>query len=1000
MEHSFRRNPYVIGRPINEPDLFFGRKRLFQLIEDNLKRGTKVILLPGERRIGKSSLLKQIPHFVTLDEFVFVPFDLEYHNPEPLSVVLQSLSTEIMSCLNCLKPDLSAIALPKVTELETNIDIFADQFLPQIHQALDGKNLVLLLDEFDSFTEGDSQAAVKKFFPYLHSIINAQNALFIIICLGRNISDQEKLLKLFKRATSHKIGLLDDEEAKALITQPAREILKYSEEAIKAILELSGRHPYFIQIICFTIFGYLRNKKDWNVTSKDVENIIEQAIESAEGGLSWLWDGFSIPERVIFSSVAETQNQHPRQEPFKLLKYHGVEKTETFVKAEHQLANRDFLDEKKHQIKFELLRLWVVRHHPVYKEIGDLEQVEERKIKSIYEEATKLYQEDNKREAAKLFKQILSFNPNHFDSLLALAEGDLKDENFDKAVESYTRAYQFDPLRNKEKLLQAREAYAQKLFAAGDLKGAKEQYKEVLKIEPGRLYTKQKLQEIESEIRVYPPQPIVYQQKPTLSLVDKKQFMLSITAIMLGLITVVSVAIYRFSISCPAGDKKELGVFCIPDTSSNISKGERTFFPTVRNPNRDQGIKNFKHGKYADAAKFFTSAVKDAQNDPEVLIYLNNAKARQKGNPLTLAVVVPVDNAPSVAQEILRGVALSQNEFNNQDGLQGRLLEIAIANDGNLNLPKETDTAKLIAQTLIQDKSILGVIGHRTSEASAAALAEYEAANPKLALISPTSSSPDVKSKIFLRTVPSNATYGKTLAKYAIKSGLKKVAIISNEREVSKTLKDAFQSTFNKMGGQVFENVQPIDLNNNNLQMDAAKAYFSIIYRAKVQAVVLLPDTANIPQTLNILKANAGAIANPKNPKAPRLKLLGSSTFYSQETLTQARNLLEGLIIAVPWFGDAPQSKNFTQNATKQWGVMTSWRTATSFDATQAFIQAIKISPGSPSRETILQAQLQINLSPNETSGGSLRFNSEGERQIKPILIQVKGGKFTLVPSQ
>jgi AAA+ ATPase superfamily predicted ATPase len=105
MENSSRRNPYIIGRPINEQELFFGRKPVFRFIEDNLKQGMQAILLRGERRIGKSSLLKQIPNFVTLEEFVFVLFDLEYHNSEPLSSVLQSLATDIIGCLNSLKLD-------------------------------------------------------------------------------------------------------------------------------------------------------------------------------------------------------------------------------------------------------------------------------------------------------------------------------------------------------------------------------------------------------------------------------------------------------------------------------------------------------------------------------------------------------------------------------------------------------------------------------------------------------------------------------------------------------------------------------------------------------------------------------------------------------------------------------------------------------------------------------------------------------------------------------
>ena len=47
-----RKNNYIVGRPIHEPELFFGRESLFQTVADSLRQDTKVILLQGQRRIG------------------------------------------------------------------------------------------------------------------------------------------------------------------------------------------------------------------------------------------------------------------------------------------------------------------------------------------------------------------------------------------------------------------------------------------------------------------------------------------------------------------------------------------------------------------------------------------------------------------------------------------------------------------------------------------------------------------------------------------------------------------------------------------------------------------------------------------------------------------------------------------------------------------------------------------------------------------------------------
>jgi ABC-type branched-subunit amino acid transport system substrate-binding protein len=72
-----------------------------------------------------------------------------------------------------------------------------------------------------------------------------------------------------------------------------------------------------------------------------------------------------------------------------------------------------------------------------------------------------------------------------------------------------------------------------------------------------------------------------------------------------------------------------------------------------------------------------------------------------------LAAAVPADNNPNIAQEILRGVAQAQHQFNQKNGLNGRLLEIKIANDAG-----QPEQAKQVAAELVKDQSILGVIGH------------------------------------------------------------------------------------------------------------------------------------------------------------------------------------------------------------------------------------------------------------------------------------------------
>ncbi len=243
-------NPYIIGRPIYEPEYFFGREDLFRFIQDNLKQSVKIILLHGQRRIGKSSVLSQIPNFVRLDEFVFIPLSLQGKSQKPLSDILQELYVDIRDYLRDeLGLSVADIIPPSSKKIEENQQKASESFLAQVYQALAGKNPVLLLDEFDVLDGNGKDVGINQFFTYLKSFVDRHKQLFIIPVVGRRLEDINTLvLGLFREAPKWEIGLLEERYATRLIVEPAKSFLKYNLDAIEAILELSAGHPYFTQV--------------------------------------------------------------------------------------------------------------------------------------------------------------------------------------------------------------------------------------------------------------------------------------------------------------------------------------------------------------------------------------------------------------------------------------------------------------------------------------------------------------------------------------------------------------------------------------------------------------------------------------------------------------------------------------------------------------------------------------------------------------------------------
>lgn len=370
------RNPYIIGRPISEPMLLFGREKQFFLIEENLKQGEQVLLLYGQRRIGKSSLIRNISKFIKSEQFAFVSFDLESHSEDRLEGLLRKLAATILEALNI---DTSLI-LPSNSQFQEQKDIFFDGFLPQIYDLIAEKNLVLLLDEFDALNDDTSQK-IENLLKELKNAVNLNKKLFIIIFAGRRSADIPSILEIFPEIPTIEIGLLNVESIKKLIIKPSAEYLQYVPEAIQAIIKLSAGHPYFTQVLCFTIFGRAREMKQWEVTLEDVEFSVDRAVELAEAGSAWYWESLSTEEKVVFSAVAQAQNNDIH--PWNLIESYNILSEDLFKKLASELAFKGFLDETGNKVEVELVRLWVLQRHPLWQEIRELEKINRAKITDI-----------------------------------------------------------------------------------------------------------------------------------------------------------------------------------------------------------------------------------------------------------------------------------------------------------------------------------------------------------------------------------------------------------------------------------------------------------------------------------------------------------------------------------------------------------------------------------------------------------------------------------------
>ena len=407
-------------------------------------------------------------------------------------------------------------------------------------------------------------------------------------------------------------------------------------------------------------------------------------------------------------------------------------------------------------------------------------------------------------------------------------------------------------------------------------------------------------------------------------------------------------------------------------TANKISMGEKILVD--RNPNsyKQAAATDFNSGNYAQAVSRLEKILKQQRNDPESLIYLNNARIGDN-SAYYIAVSVPIEAEINVAKEILRGVAQVQQETNKKGGINGKALKIIIANDRN-----SPETAKELAKAFSKNKDILGVIGHSSSDVSLAAAEVYQQTG--LVTISPTSTSIALTfaGNYIFRTVSSDCLTGNTLAEYLDKNlNLKKVALFYNSQSsYSNSLREVFSDRLKKNQGVVVA-----EHNFNQPNFDLANALQQAIEK-DAQALVVFPNSSGvdaletIDKTLLILQRNAG-----------KLPVLGGDSLYKPRILQLAQKNAEGMIIAVPWLSETTETE-FTQNAIALWGGKANWRTALSYDAAIAMVRAIE---NSPSRQGIQQFLSSPDFTANGASG-LIRFFSNGDRAADVELVKVLAG--------
>lgn len=400
---------------------------------------------------------------------------------------------------------------------------------------------------------------------------------------------------------------------------------------------------------------------------------------------------------------------------------------------------------------------------------------------------------------------------------------------------------------------------------------------------------------------------------------------------------------------------------------SKVSAGEQVLFPEA-SEDKVEAVEALAQGNYASAITVFNSALEENPNDPEAFIYRNNARIGEE-DALTVGIVAPTNGNTDIGLEILRGAAQAQYDVNRNGGVDGMPLRLVIVDDRN-----DPAVASAIAQTLVADNNVVGVVGHYSSDVTLATVPIYE--EGELVTITPVSTAVDLSgiSPYLYRTVPSDSFAAAALAAYMIfyREDLKAAVYFDAQNELSASLKEEFISFVEAWGGDIVE------------QYDLSQSNFDPRVQREAQADGV--QTLMIAGSPNTLESAAAVI----NYNKRRLPILGGDELYNRNILEATGPDSLALTVAVPWhLLSRDANEDFVASSRDLWQGDVSWRTATTYDAVTTLAAALEENP---TREG-LKLALDADDFSVDSATGPINFLPSGDRRQVDRLVQVQTGR-------
>ena len=358
-------NPYApgIALELGNP-LFVGRDDVVQKLGQALQRKYRpTFLLTGERRMGKSSILKQLPVLLG-PRYLPVFYDLQM--PGMISSTAAFFATLVAGIEKQLRD--RGLAVQKLGRSQLNdaqqqdeikvYDLF-DQWFAEVEQALEQINRVLILtfDEFETLVEAEERGTINLhlLFNWFRSVIQNRPQLVLLFSGAKMMGDMGlSWAGYFVNVERIKVGFLRETDAYHLIVDPVPHI--FNAEVAREIMRVTSCQPFLIQAMCKHIIEILNDGSRNQAAVEDVSASVKEVFDSWAAYFWDLWKRCDQDQRTCLLALLALQHAGVDQ----IFERSGLGKKSTLLALE-KLQMRDLVTREAgmYQFAIPIFAQWV-----------------------------------------------------------------------------------------------------------------------------------------------------------------------------------------------------------------------------------------------------------------------------------------------------------------------------------------------------------------------------------------------------------------------------------------------------------------------------------------------------------------------------------------------------------------------------------------------------------------------------------------------------------------